>query len=208
MSGFTMNRDSDAGLLRAALAGDESAFAALYDKYQAGLYRFACQMSGSSQVAEEVTQDVFLTLLREGSKYDGRRGALSTFLYGIARNLVLRALERDRSQAFVERTEGEIERSGELAGDADLMRDLLQAQTVAAVRQAILSLPPQYREVTVLCDLQELSYAEAAQALGCAVGTVRSRLHRARALLLDKLRLLNQDHVPVRGTVHRAELAL
>jgi RNA polymerase sigma-70 factor, ECF subfamily len=121
---------------------------------------------------------------------------------------VLRALERDRSQAFVERTEGEIERSGELAGDADLMRDLLQAQTVAAVRQAILSLPPQYREVTVLCDLQELSYAEAAQALGCAVGTVRSRLHRARALLLDKLRLLNQDHVPVRGTVHRAELAL
>jgi RNA polymerase sigma-70 factor (ECF subfamily) len=59
---------------------------------------------------------------------------------------------------------------------------------IASVRQAVLALPPHYREVVVLCDLHEMSYADAAEALGCAVGTVRSRLHRARALLVEKLR--------------------
>jgi RNA polymerase sigma-70 factor (ECF subfamily) len=59
---------------------------------------------------------------------------------------------------------------------------------IASVRQAVLALPPHYREVVVLCDLHEMSYADASLALGCAVGTVRSRLHRARALLVERLR--------------------
>jgi RNA polymerase sigma-70 factor (ECF subfamily) len=64
---------------------------------------------------------------------------------------------------------------------------MTRAEGIARVRRAVLSLPVRYREVIVLCELQELTYAEAAQALGCAIGTVRSRLHRARALLAGKL---------------------
>ena len=69
----------------------------------------------------------------------------------------------------------------------DPAADLTRAEGIDRVRKAVLTLPVRYREVVVLCDLQELSYAETADALGCAVGTVRSRLHRARALLAAKL---------------------
>ena len=66
--------------------------------------------------------------------------------------------------------------------------DLTRAETIESVRRAVLSLPSKYREVVVLCELQDISYGETAEILGCAIGTVRSRLHRARALLLAKLR--------------------
>ena len=69
--------------------------------------------------------------------------------------------------------------------------DLVQQETIDRVRQAVLSLPENYREVVTLCDLQEMSYEEAASLLGCAVGTIRSRLHRARSLLMEKLRDLH-----------------
>jgi RNA polymerase sigma-70 factor (ECF subfamily) len=61
-------------------------------------------------------------------------------------------------------------------------------ETIESVRKAVLALPERYREVVVLCDLQEMSYVETAEILGCAVGTVRSRLHRARTMLINKLR--------------------
>jgi RNA polymerase sigma-70 factor (ECF subfamily) len=66
--------------------------------------------------------------------------------------------------------------------------DIARSETVEQVRKAVLSLPERYREVVVLCDMEEMSYAEAAEIMGCAIGTVRSRLHRARAMLIEKLR--------------------
>ena len=68
------------------------------------------------------------------------------------------------------------------------LEDLTKAEMIDNVRRAVWSLPERYREVVVLCELQELSYGETAEILGCAIGTVRSRLHRARGLLLAKLR--------------------
>ena len=179
---------SDEELLRLTLAGDEQAFAALYRRRQAGIFRFALQMCGSESVAEDVVQEVFMALIREGQRFDPTRGTLSSYLYGVARNQVLRRLERDRPfAASLDEDEGR-----EAAGDTpdarpDPLSELARAETVASVRQAVLALPAHYREVVVLCELQEMSYAEAAGALGCAVGTVRSRLHRARTLLTDKL---------------------
>jgi RNA polymerase sigma-70 factor (ECF subfamily) len=87
---------SDAELLRLMLAGDEHAFVALYEKHQGAVYRFALLMSGGANIAEEVTQDVFLLLVREPHRYDPGRGPLPTFLYGVARNYVLRSLKRER----------------------------------------------------------------------------------------------------------------
>lgn len=175
---------SDEDLLRLSAAGDESAFTALYRRRHAGVYRFALHMSGNGHVAEEVTQEVFMTLIREPQRFDPERGAFSSFLYGIARNHVLRSLHRDRVHIAME-----ADQTAELiAPERDLLSEMTRAETVEAVRLAVLTLPENYREVVALCDLEEMSYADAANALSVPVGTVRSRLNRGRALLLEKLR--------------------
>ena len=186
---MTLKNDlSDNELLRLMLDGDEDALAQLYRRRQASVYRFALQMSGSKPVAEDVTQEVFLFLMREGQVFDPERGALNAFLLGVARNYVLRRLRVDQLLSPLG-DDSEDDAAG-LQASTDLcpLDDLTRAETIETVRKAVLSLPPKYREVVVLCELQEVSYVETAEVLGCAIGTVRSRLHRARALLLTKLR--------------------
>jgi RNA polymerase sigma-70 factor (ECF subfamily) len=151
-------------------------------------------MSGSSNIAEDVTQEVFLILLRRGELYDPQRGALSTYLIRIARNEILRRLGRDH--AYVELT-AEAREEGSwpdknldenLIVKSNPLGNLMRDEEIESVRQAVLALPLHYREVVVLCELEEMSYGDAAASLGCAIGTVRSRLHRARALLKHRLR--------------------
>lgn len=188
---LTLNIPTDDELLRLMLAGDEEAFALLYQRRQGGVYRFALRMSGSTTIAEDVTQEVFLALMREARHFDAGRGALSSYLYGIARNQVLRRLDRDRSYVLMidEPENNEVLPREQFVDPCDPLGDLTRLETIESVRQAVLALPGHYREVVVLCDLHEMSYAEVASALGCAVGTVRSRLHRGRALLVEKLRM-------------------
>jgi len=178
--------DSDTDLLLRLRRGDEQAFLSLYHKLQPSIYRFALSMTGSFPVAEDITQDVFLALIREDFGYMPDRGTLSGYLFGIARKLVLRHLERNHSGAEQEIESVEASVPGQ-AAFGDPVADLLEREGVEELRRAILSLPRRYREVVVLCDLQEQDYLVAADLLGCPVGTVRSRLHRARALLLEKL---------------------
>src|SRR5262245_18653700 len=179
---------SDCDLLRSMLAGDEEALALLYRRRQGGVYRFALQMSGSKPIAEDVTQEVFLFLMRDGHVFDPARGSVSAFLLGVARNHVLRRLRVEHSLSpLADDYEEDVpvfQNSNELCP----LDDLTRAETIEFVRKAVLSLPAKYREVVVLCELQDVSYVETAEILGCAIGTVRSRLHRARALLLEKLR--------------------
>jgi len=172
--------------------GDEQAFAALYRRRQGSIYRFALHMCGSPAVAEDIAQEVFLALLREECGYDRERGTLSGYLFGIARKLVLRNLERGRGDVPLE-SETDEASPRELAVIDDPLAGLTRHEAIEALRRAVHALPRRYREVVVLCDLEELDYAEAAVALGCPIGTVRSRMHRARALLLEKL---NQDRKP------------
>jgi RNA polymerase sigma-70 factor (ECF subfamily) len=185
---------TDESLLRGARAGDESAFAELYRRRQAGLYRFALQMSGSESFAEDVTQEVFMSLLGAAHGFDAGRGSLSSYLYGAARNQVLRRLEKERAYVALADENNEACACDEKVSGArqDPLSELARRETVETVRQAVLALPLHYREVVVLCELQEMSYAEAACALGCAVGTVRSRLHRARSLLVERLKSLDE----------------
>ena len=96
MSNGLTNGDGD--LLRAISRGDEAAFLEFYRRYQGSVYRFALQMSGQAEIAEEVTQDVFMVVMGS-AKYDSERGSVAAFLYGIARNMVLRALERERPRS-------------------------------------------------------------------------------------------------------------
>jgi len=179
---------SDCDLLRSMLAGDEEALALLYRRRQAAVYRFALQMSGSKTIAEDVTQEVFLFLMRDGHVFDPDKGSLSAFLLGVARNHVLRRLRVEQLLAPLGDDADEELPSLHSTNDFCPLEDLTRAETIESVRKAVLSLPPKYREVVVLCELQDFSYVETAEILGCAIGTIRSRLHRARALLLEKLR--------------------
>src|SRR4249919_2690686 len=115
--------ETDDELLLRMQSGDEEAFVALYRRRQAGLFRFALHMSGSMPVAEDVTQEVFLALLREECGYDPDRGTLSGYLFGIARKLVLRHLERGRSDVVLD-TEGDDSALPELAVIDDPLVDL------------------------------------------------------------------------------------
>jgi RNA polymerase sigma-70 factor (ECF subfamily) len=181
---------SDAELLKRMMTGDDQAFTALYRRHQGSVYRFALLMSGSTVLAEEVTQEVFLVLMREAQRYDIKRGSLAAYLCGVARNYVLRLLERERPYVpLLEESEtAEALTVSQLIAQDDPFGECTRKQMVQLVRQAVLALPARYREVVVLCDFQEMSYAEAAMALDCAIGTVNSRLHRGHALLLQKLR--------------------
>lgn len=192
-----MGEDRDEDLLKRLRSGDEAAFVALYRRRQGALYRFALRMTGSGSTAEDVTQEVFLALLRKECGFDPSRGTLSGYLFGIARKLVLRHL--DRMRALTDYANDTDQRPGiEPAAPGDPMGDLVHREGIERLRFAILKLPKRYREVVVLCDLEELDYAMAAAVLNCPVGTVRSRLHRARTLLLERLQKHeNSPPVPI-----------
>lgn len=190
--------ESDDELLLALRSGDERAFTALYRRKQSAVYRFALHMTGSPSTAEDVTQEVFLALIRQECGYDPERGSLAGYLFGIARKLVLRHLEKSRTMAEQD-LEGQDGTFPELAVTADPMVDLMRREGIDELRRAVLALPKRYREVVILCDLEEVDYAEAANALECPIGTVRSRLHRARALLLERLRHKIQPDSQVRA---------
>lgn len=193
-------QERDDVLLRRAANGDEEAFVLLYRRYQAAMYRFALRMTGNAWAAEEIVQDVFMTLMRVPRKYDSTRGTLGGFLYGIARNRVMKHLERLPREVSLE------ERNEDGTGSGIVLQDASTPATQAEkreradqVRAAVLDLPPEFREAVVLCELEELSYEEAAQMAGCPIGTIRSRLHRGRALLMARLEMLRD--LPRRASV-------
>ncbi len=171
---------TDGGLSLKARKGDREAFAELFRRHNRPIYRFALQMSGKPEVADEVTQDVFLALLRDTLAFDETRGSFEAFLFGVARNMVrryLRVRPMDDVAGFEEHP----------GFDPDIVSDLTRRENLDRLRQAVLSLPENYREVVVLCELEEMSYEQTAAVLGCPLGTVRSRLSRARDLLASKL---------------------
>lgn len=182
---------SDAKLLQMALAGDEAAFLVLYNRLKGSVFRYAFYMTNSKSAAEEVLQEVFMALLKEGRNFRAERGDLAAFAFGIARNFVRRIERRERAyQPFpadvaVERVAGNLISEPEVVSG-----QMIRGEVVERVQAAVASLPDHYRQVVVLCDLCELSYTDAACRLECAVGTIRSRLNRAHALLAEKLRPL------------------
>lgn len=181
------------GLLRRIIAGDEEAFKLLYRRTQPAIYRYALRMSGNPAMAEDVTQEVFMALIRDTKRFDPSRGTLGGFLFGVARNHLRKRWEQERRSVPLA---ADVEESGLPSParpngngfPAGAHEELVSSETAARVREAIATLPENYREAVVLCELEEMSYEEAAAALDCPIGTVRSRLHRARTMLMEKLR--------------------
>ncbi|HWG40291.1 MAG TPA: RNA polymerase sigma factor [Candidatus Acidoferrales bacterium] len=178
----------DRELLRQLHKGNEAAFTALYERYQGPIYRFALHMSGNTATAEEVTQQVFMLLIGNPKGYQADKGPLSNYLFGVARNLTRRVVQRSRLDLSIEEEWLDTGDSG-LTSDLDVLSELSNTELLEFLRKAVLALPEQYREVVALCDLEEMSYGDAAALLECSAGTVASRLHRARAMLKTKLSL-------------------
>ncbi len=184
---------SDGELVRRAADGERDAFAAIYARYHSVVYRFARMMSGVGSIAEDVTQDVFITLMRDLSRYQPQRSGLATYLYGMARNLTRNRLRREGRFVVLDPA------AAEPAAADDPCAALAHARDLARLRRAIAQLPSRYRETVILADIHGLSYAEVAIVVGAPVGTVRSRLNRGRARIATRLR--EEEHAdPARRT--------
>ena len=179
-----MKGRDDAALLERARRGDEDAFSELFSRHQRAVFRYAVYMCGPD-AADDVVQDTFMNVLLKPGRYDASKGAVISYLLGAARHLMLRRLSRSRSSSMEEFTE-DLNVEGSVERETPL-EDFVRQETIEVVRAAVQSLPPAHREVIVLCELEEMDYVEAASVMQCPLGTVRSRLNRARALLSRKL---------------------
>ena len=177
----------DLELLRQLAKGNEHAFESLYERYQGPIYRFVLHMNGSTAIAEEITQEVFLAVIGKPGSYDPAKGTVAGYLFGIARNLMRRSMQQSAHDVpFVEGIPEED--AGGIPDDIDLLEELTQAESLECLRKALLTLPETYREAVVLCELEEMTYPEAAAVLKCSPGTIASRLHRAKTMLKIKLK--------------------
>ncbi len=193
MATYTEGHPGDPELVERLKRGDEGAFVGLLRRYQGKVYRLAMNMTRNPQDAEEVTQDVFLTVYRKIGDFDGR-AAFSTWLYRVASNAALMKLRGRRSEPH-----HSIEEEGPAFGPdghharpiadwSELPEDqLLSAERRRALEQAIEALPPDYKAVVVLRDIEGLSNQEVAEIVGATVLAVKSRLHRARLALRERL---------------------
>jgi RNA polymerase sigma-70 factor (ECF subfamily) len=188
----TTSATSDTDLLRAMRTGAADAFTALYRRHQGPLYRFALLRCGSADTAADVVQEAFMGLLTERFRFDPLRGQLQAFLFGVARNLILK-LEEGR-QRHVALPAIEAGQDGDDDAELDLPLDdggplarVLDNEAAEQVRRALAHLAPHYRDVVILYEMHELSYAEIADICQVDIGTVRSRLSRGRAALAKRL---------------------
>jgi RNA polymerase sigma-70 factor (ECF subfamily) len=177
-------------LIARIAVGDREAFGELYRRCRPDIYRYAAHMIGSPALAEDVVQDVFMAVIKDAARYRPGQSGVLPWLLGIAHNHVRRWRHR---RTFVPLPLDESTGGKRIAVTPDPVGELTRERHEAELARALLALPARYREVIVLCDLQELSYETAASALGCAIGTIRSRLHRGRARLARALCDLKSD---------------
>lgn len=187
---------ADHALMRAMLSGDGAAFETLYRKYQAAVYRFALLRSGSADTACDIVQDVFMGLMTGALKFDPLKGGLPGFLIGVARNFLLK---RDEAQGrFVSTSREDMDEEFQDADPSPTPLERVLANEAAEnVRAALAALAPHYRDVAILYEMHDLSYVEIAQVCNIDIGTVRSRLNRARTKLVAMLMLEKEDSKPM-----------
>jgi RNA polymerase sigma-70 factor (ECF subfamily) len=188
-AGEYLEVDPDGDLVSRWKAGDDSAFESLVRRHQSRVFGLLVRMLGSREEAEDVAQEAFLSLYRHGRRFrhDAR---FSTFVYRVAANAALnRRRTLGRSNARIIKLQSRQAAGDDLpASPRDPEAATYGAQVQQQVQRALLQLPPDLRAATVLYDLEGLSYQEIAAVLEIPEGTVKSRIHRARSALRDRLK--------------------
>jgi RNA polymerase sigma-70 factor, ECF subfamily len=198
----TIEMKTDSECMAELAAGDASALRELYQRHGRALLRFSSAMCRSKQAAEDMVHDTFVALLNEPVYFDPSLGSVFGYLCGVLRHRVSRHFRQQKRWVAL----GDDESSPMQASDGVSATDeIARSEATAAFRRAMLELPAQHREIIALCDLEELPYTTVAGILACPIGTVRSRLHRARALLsirlasLELIDLQQEPPLPHRG---------
>ena len=177
-------RTTDELLLKEAGEGDQAAFLELYDRYREPIFRFAYRLLGSVEIAEDVTHDCFLSLIRKPENYRPERASLKTYLYAAARNLALKHFRDQGRETGLDEVSEEPKESPRRGP----LRRLLDEELATQVREAIFSLPPLQREALILFEYEGLSLNEVAEVAGTDTGAIKARLYRAREGLRRVLR--------------------
>jgi len=186
--------DDDSSCMARLAAGDSHAVHELYQRHGRALLRFSSAMCRSRQAAEDMVHDTFVALMRERILFDPTQGSVFGYLCGVLRHRVSRHFRQQRRWVALDtENDNSLAHLADTNGPAD---EIARSEITAAFRRAMLELPLPHREVIALCDLEELPYATVAGILDCPVGTVRSRLHRARALLTIRLASLELIDLP------------
>jgi RNA polymerase sigma-70 factor (ECF subfamily) len=184
-------RTKDELLLERAGAGDPAAFMQVYERHRATIFRFSYRLSGSVDLAEDITHDCFLSLIRKPGNFQPDRASLRTYLLSAARNLWLKQLRNSRREAALD----EVAEDRFIAGGKEPLRGLLDDELAVKVREAVANLPPLQKEALVLFEYEGLALSEIASMIGTDVGAVKSRLYRARERLRNALGpYLNSNH--------------
>ena len=178
---------AELALLARMQQGDEAAFVALYRRHKDGVHRFALLFCGSPAAAADVTQDTFLHFITQTAQYDPARGSIGAWLCGVARNLARKQMGLREIATDPASLDDDTARFEEHPQRDSPLERVLRNEAAEQVRRALAAIAPHYRDVLILCELSELSYAEAAQVCGIDIGTVRSRLSRARTQLAQRL---------------------
>jgi RNA polymerase sigma-70 factor (ECF subfamily) len=192
-----LSKADDSALVRRARGGDDAAFGELAERHQARVYQQALRLMGNPQDAEEVLQDTFVQAFRNLAQFE-ERSRFSTWIYRIATNealMRLRKASRRREVLLDDVAPGEAEQGSESLHSftRSAIDDVMDREVREVLDRALAELPEEYRVVFVLRDVQELSNAEVSDILGLSVPAVKSRLHRGRLFLRDRVaRLLGE----------------
>ncbi|MGL4234356.1 MAG: RNA polymerase sigma factor [Casimicrobium sp.] len=193
MGAATDHTDADliAHLLGRDRARADAALAEIYRRHSNAVYRFASMIASSSEIAGDAMQEAFIWFAGDGAaRFDASRGSIASLLCGVARNHVLRLQSADARFVL---TEDDDEFQAIIDADdnlSDSFAELDSREREAAMHEALAQLPHEFREVIVLVEFEEYSYEAAAAIIGCPIGTIRSRLNRAKARLRDSLQEL------------------
>lgn len=177
-------RTTDEVLLKQAGDGDQAAFLELYDRHREPIFRFAYRLLGEVGIAEDVTHDCFLSLIRKPQNFRPERASLRTYLFAAARNLALKHFRSTGRETGLD----DMPEEPQLSPRHGPLRKLLDEELAAEVRRAVFSLPPLQREALVLFEYEGLSLNEIAEITSADVGAIKGRLYRARAHLKGLLR--------------------
>ena len=177
-------RTTDERLLQQAGEGDQAAFLELYDRYREPIFRFAYRLLGSVEIAEDVTHDCFLSLIRKPENFRPQRASLKTYLYAAARNLALKHFRNQGRETGMD----ELTQEPQDSPRRGPLRRLLDEELATHVKEAVFSLPPLQREALILFEYEGLSLSEVAEIAGTDVGAIKARLYRAREGLRRFLR--------------------